>query len=425
MVPSSTFCILPWTHLFVSVEGRFYPCCRCVDAELPNVDPSGMPFIFADQASVQTAWNSKYMRNLRRDMLSGRRPLPCKNCYAVEDLGIESDRLRLNKLYDRYLDSPEFHPSEDGSAPLKVKTLDLRLSNLCNLRCRMCSPRASRALSQEFRDLYNIRSDVGRPNTGWAGTVDAMAMIEELGSQVDEIQFAGGEPLLIPEMYDILERFVISGHASKISLAYITNLTTISPLVRELWPQFKSVRLSISLDGYQSVNSYIRYPSEWVRMHDNLHVIDQNFRALNCISARIFTAVQLYNIFSLEKLLDYVFTEFTNIDPLPNLIIVREPRCFDVQVLPRDLKVLMTTRYRDYKRFKRGMWLERASANQVTDFEAKLEAVLRHMNEADASHRLMEFYERTARHDQYRGQAAREMLPELAPLLMRGSSAKG
>src|SRR6185295_13957665 len=102
-----------------------------------------------DENGIETAWNSGYMKTLRLDMLEGRRPKPCERCYLYEDLGMRSHRQSQNAQHAeeiaQYVDSTD----ADGAAPLALRSIDLRIGNLCNLRCRMCSPQSSKALIQE------------------------------------------------------------------------------------------------------------------------------------------------------------------------------------------------------------------------------------------------------------------------------------
>src|ERR1039457_5907343 len=159
MNPSPTFCPLPWMHVFVAADGIFYPCCRSVDAQTPNVDHLGKPQRFHSGESIVTAWNSDFMRAVRTDMLAGRRPPACAGCFAVEDLGGESDRQMINRLYPQYVREALSAAVDDGRIECKPRTLDLRVGNICNLQCRMCSPRLSKGLLNEFKMLHGLSDD--------------------------------------------------------------------------------------------------------------------------------------------------------------------------------------------------------------------------------------------------------------------------
>lgn len=154
--PSRTFCILPWVHIFADEAGTLYPCCRSVDTQLPNVDESKRPYRIQDENGVTDGWNSTYMRTLRLGMLAGERPSPCDRCYAIEDSGITSYRQTVNAQYAERIPELVAGTSAAGEAPHHFLSFDLRLGNLCNLRCRMCSPQSSKALIQEFASYFEV-----------------------------------------------------------------------------------------------------------------------------------------------------------------------------------------------------------------------------------------------------------------------------
>ena len=151
---SPTFCVLPWMHVFADEQGAMYPCCRSVGEAPPNATPAGDVYRVHEDGGLEAAWNSAYMRGVRADMLAGRRPQPCARCYMYEDLGMHSHRQDQNDRYADRLVSLAGATAADGSAPLTLTSLDLRLGNTCNLRCRMCSPQSSKALVGEFAAAY-------------------------------------------------------------------------------------------------------------------------------------------------------------------------------------------------------------------------------------------------------------------------------
>jgi sulfatase maturation enzyme AslB (radical SAM superfamily) len=268
--------------------------------------------------------------------------------------------------------------------------------------------------------LYNLSDESklvkAAKDSDWIDTRILLELFERFAPELDELHFAGGEPFLISAMFDVLRYLVDRGLASRISLAYVSNLTAFPEALRDLWPHFKGVRLSVSLDGHERVNSYIRFPSVWKSLQANLRTVDSDANTLNFKTLRFYTTVQVYNVFSLPDLFDYIFETFSLFDPFPNLIIVQEPSCFDIQVLPQQLKSAITARYHDYIESRSAVWRSRASTSHISEFTTKLEGVIRHMNEFDASFRIPEFVRRTNLHDAYRQQRASELIPELLPL---------
>jgi hypothetical protein len=357
-------------------------------------------------------------------MLAGRRPAPCRGCYMYEDLGTESDRQILNRIYDHYIPDAIAHSSEDGCSQASIRTVDIRLGNQCNLRCRMCSPRVSRALLDEFTKLHRIPEHGAYvqavQNMDWFESDDFFAIFEQSAAEMEELHFAGGEPLLIHRMFDILRTLIELGRAGKIGLSYISNLTVIPKDLYELWPEFRTVQIAASLDGQGQVNSFIRFPANWEQLEANLKTLDRDANHLNCSHLKFNTTVQIYNIFSLPALFEYIFDTFQNFEPFPNLIILRQPTCFSIQTLPPELKTEAISRLRAFIPQHERTWRSRAKDNQVEAFRSKVEAIIRHMESTDRSREIPEFVRRSEFHDRYRGQRAAEIVPELAGLLREG-----
>lgn len=417
--PSGSFCVLPWMHLFADERGVMYPCCRSVGSLLPNVDDDGRVLRIHDENGIESAWNSGYMKTLRVDMLEGRRPKPCERCYLYEDLGMRSHRQSQNAQHAeeiaRYVDATE----ADGAAPLALRSIDLRIGNLCNLRCRMCSPQSSKALIQEWAALYGVKSDHQAfdelRTLDWFSTESFWRVFESHTQDVERLHFAGGEPLLVPEMFDFLERLVAGGRAGRIMLSYNTNLTLLPPRIYELWPHFRKVRVTASIDGFGGVNSFIRHPSRWEQIDANLKRLDADSERLNCGGGLgINTTVQLYNVFRLDELLEYAATSFTNFEA-PNLSVLTYPEHFNIRILPREMKERAAAKLQQFMaRFDR--WPERWHGRQLDELRAAVDGIVTHMMEADHTAALGEFRRWSDHQDHFRGQSAMAVIPELAPL---------
>ena len=154
---SKVFCMLPWVHMHLWPNGDTYPCCLA---------ESRMPVGNSHKNSLQELWNNKNMRNLRNNMLQGRESLECRRCYEQEDSGLETLRTSSNKEFAHHWWKVE-ETEEDGSAGMvNMAYLDIRFSNLCNLRCRTCGPNFSTSWYDDHVKLYG---DPGIPKLMKAG----------------------------------------------------------------------------------------------------------------------------------------------------------------------------------------------------------------------------------------------------------------
>lgn len=429
--PSQTFCILPFLHLFVDERGMLYPCCRSVDTLRPNVDGRRKPLRIYDPEPLETAWNSQYMKQLRRDLVAGRRPAPCRRCYAYEDLGVKSHRQSANPENHHHLAGILNRLRDDGSLPLDLKSVDIRLGNHCNLRCRMCSPTSTKALIGEWKKLHGW--DESHPyiaevrHLDWYAQEEFWRSLEGHAENVERLHFAGGEPLLIDSMFRFLERLVTAGASRRITLSYNTNLTLLPPQVFDLWPRFAGVKVTVSVDGHGEVNSFIRYPSDWQTLDRNLVCLDNNARRLNCSDLSFNTTVQVYNVLRLTELLDYTLARFQKFEPVPNLSLLSQPSCFSIQALSPELKSVAARRLRTWLEKTRARPPERLSPRWLGKVESRIEGIVRHMEQRDRSWEIAEFQRRNGVHDQARKQRLLDVLPELEPLMKarQGESTHG
>lgn len=300
-----TFCILPFVHLYSSTNGELRPCCISESFDdKPNI-----------REGIESAFNSKEMKNLRKDMMNGVRNKVCDVCYKQEDLSLESSRDRFNKgLEFKQYEMPEV--GEDFSVPSDFQYIDIRFSNLCNFKCIMCTHEFS---SQWYEDmgfsLYDP-SEYQRNNTKIINISDNILdeLIPHL-SKLKRIYFAGGEPLIMKENYNLLS-FLIKNNPSDISLHYNTNLSTLSyqgKSYMKLWEKFKRVHLAISCDGIGKVGEYQRVGFKTKKLMKNISEIKKLFICSDVSdNTNKFTfgfqyTVTPINVYHIFDFMDYMF----------------------------------------------------------------------------------------------------------------------
>ena len=150
---------------------------------------------------------------------------------------------------------------------------------------------------------------------------------------LEEIYFTGGEPLLIKEYSQLLEALIHQGRSSGITLKYSTNLTQVPDKILNNWTQFKHVQLNVSIDAFQKLNHYIRYPSNWTEITNNLVKIE-SFKQSHSVSLQIHCTVQMYNILRLREFLLWIKKRNYSL----HLNFLNEPRFLNICVLPKNLK---------------------------------------------------------------------------------------
>ena len=135
------FCPAPWINISTDVNGSIRPCCRYEQPERQVTYK--MPWMY-DSGDLTDLYNNEKLEKLRLAFLQGEKPDECNWCWTEEKLGIRSFRqIYIDRKYDIDFEEVQQTP----------KILDLKLSNVCNLKCRMCGSRASSSIAKEQNNL--------------------------------------------------------------------------------------------------------------------------------------------------------------------------------------------------------------------------------------------------------------------------------
>ena len=264
---SKTFCMMPWIHMHAFADGRVYPCC---------FGDYHMPMGNLRDNTMEEVWNNEEYRNLRLNMLNNKPSAACKKCYEQEGSSIFSLRNSINQSHGKYVDEVEL-TKEDGTHPeFKLRYWDVRFSNLCNFSCRSCGPVFSSNWYKEHVKMFGRKPDVDGKELSvveYAGRskYDIWEQMQPHIPYLDQVYFAGGEPLIMEEHYMLLEKLIEIGKTD-INLQYNTNFSELSfkkKDVIELWKHFKNVNVGASLDGMWERGELMRKGQDWNQVIDN------------------------------------------------------------------------------------------------------------------------------------------------------------
>jgi len=289
-------CILPWISIETTPTGKVRPCCLYTQ-ELPDID--------LNTHTLQDAFESKPMRDLRRSFRRGEKPAGCERCWMEEDAGKKSKReYMLEKFKHEVVD----YSNNSGTS---LKFLDLKLGNICNLKCRICGTWSSSKWGQEELDYYPNGGEVQRQwikqgqwprknRTFWEH-------MDELLPHIKFFEFTGGEPFLIKQHFDLLQRAVDAGYAKDIDIHYNTN-TTKFPAQHELWKHFKHVQIAFSVDNTGKRFEYERFGAKWRTANTNIKKINNLRDSGYPISTQLCCTWNLQNIYYMEEILTWAHT---------------------------------------------------------------------------------------------------------------------
>jgi len=403
-VKSATFCPYPWLHLMTQPTGDLSFCCV---AKGSLVSPDGDP-CRADRDSLEDVWNGPAMREVRRAMLEGRQVKECSHCYYQESVADEI-RARVDRSVETgfRVEGPPVY-------------LDFRLGNLCNLKCRMCQPFNSSQLYAEYAKIREAHPEfesfikpyawgsLGIDMPNWYDDPAFVGAVEKWLPQVVKMYFTGGEPVLIPRVYWILEKAIEFGVAAGMEVVFNTNCVQIKPRFLELLSHFKKVILCASIDGHGKVQEYIRYPSKWETIERNLRTYCQS---ADIDILMVTPVVQLYNVYYLTELLEFTerLIDETGRRIEFEMLILDYPQVLDIRLLPDSNRAQCARRIEDWMSISRHLMVAPKFANDIRG----VLNILRGPRLDGWERWMKDFHEYTGYFDRQRGVRLDTELPEL------------
>ena len=267
------FCTAPWTHTYVSPQGERRLCCASREEatfQKQYIDIGEDNNAEFNPSTLDEHWNSEYMRNIRKDILAGKKIPQCDVCNN-QILNLHTYKQYFTQtLFPHKIQDIIDNTDETGHTNLHPISYDYRISNLCNFKCRMCGEQLSSSWETEKREHNKLNYDVDkwmRPEVRKQVSKFQTEVLEtELQQAVDrgdieEIYWVGGEPLMWKRHWTVMDQLVTTGQSNDVIIRYNTNLSRIHYNKYELYPmlgKFKRVNVCASIDGVGEVGEYIR-----------------------------------------------------------------------------------------------------------------------------------------------------------------------
>jgi len=334
---SKTFCMMPWVHMHTWPAGTTYPCCMA-DPDLPIGDTKTQ--------SLQEIWNSSQLRKIRLNMLQDKKSPECRRCYELEENGMWTLRNSSNENFQHHWNKVE-STSDDGSAgDVNMAYMDIRFSNLCNLKCRSCGPQFS---SSWFEDHKLTHGDPGHPKILKVrdNMLEFMDELDPLLKTVERVYWAGGEPLITEEHYQILDKW-IEMNKHDVRMDYTTNFTQMhykKKTAFEYWNAFEHVRVAGSLDANHTRGEYLRKNMDWKQVVQNRRDM---IKQCPHVYFELTPTVSVYNVFNLpdfhKEWIEEGLVEPANI----RINILLDPTYMRLQILNPEQKDQIKQKYQQH-----------------------------------------------------------------------------
>jgi MoaA/NifB/PqqE/SkfB family radical SAM enzyme len=162
----------------------------------------------------------------------------------------------------------------------------------------MCNPENSHLIDKEYRKIGIVSS---KPNVQ-KKHVTGFEIIEF--ENLKKLYIAGGEPTVMTEMYDFLDRCIATKNTQH-EILVNTNGTKLSDKFKKQLKHFTNLQFIFSIDGFEDINRYIRWPSNWKHIIENWKYLRDHGHKIT-----VNTAASIYNIDSLSVLFEFIDKNF-------------------------------------------------------------------------------------------------------------------
>jgi len=400
---TDVFCILPWVHFHALPNKKVLPCCMA---------ESNLPVSTTDSESIIAMMNTAEYKELRKNMLNGIPTSTCNRCYDLEKVGQWSLRQSHNTVRgEKNLDLVNDTDDDGTIKNFKLEYMDIRWSNICNMKCRSCGPEFSSLHAKEYLDkkadkeklkqYFNMDDIVVTSNKGNKFFKNLKPYLKD----VEEVYFAGGESLITPEHYQTLDEWIAQGKTD-IDLTYTTNFSVFKfkdKNVIDYWKKFKSVQIFASLDGMGKVAEYLRSGTEWKEIENNIKMIKKEAPH---VKFHITPTISIWNVYHFPEFFEYMIKK-GYIDPTDGnslrLNMLTHPWWANVGILPefyKDRLYLKWDKIRKNQSYHRTIINSAAVVQEAFKSETRIEG-------------LKEFFDIQFETDKMRKEKLFKAIPEL------------
>lgn len=405
MSDKKPLCMIPWVHLHTWPNGNVYPCC---------ITPMEHIAGNLNDNTLEEVFNSDLMKNLRVDMMNGVKSESCERCWKQEENGGHSMRMRANDSWKHLVDDSLSRTDADGSVEeMKLPYWDFRFSNICNFKCRSCGPQLSTGWYPDTKKIAVI--ETGRSflpdDVPKKQHYDLWEQIEPHFEYVEEIYFAGGEPLIMEEHYRILKKLDEMGRHD-VKLRYNTNFSEMRYKdlhVLDFWPKFKHIEVGASIDGMRDEGEYIRSGFKWEQFVSNREEMKKKcphvYFYITCTTSiqNAYHVVPFHLALFDEGLIDNLDKFFCNI--------LQEPPKLDINILPDHHKEVLKTVYENHVEYLK----KHKAPNAARGFSSLISQLMRPCDKSDEYLNQFGYFTRTL--DSVRDENWCETFPQMKDLI--------
>jgi len=398
LIKSDQFCMIPWIHMHGFPDGRAYPCCLS-EPQHPIGD--------LKKNTMREIWNQDPLKQMRVNMLNNKPCKECTKCYEQEKSNLFSMRESSNKNFGHLVKLVDDTKPDGTQEDFKLRYYDIRFSNLCNFACRTCGSIFS---SNWFKDEKAAGWDPQHPMVMYAGKDehDMWEQMQEHIPHLEQIYWAGGEPLIMKEHWKVLDELV-KRKMFHVRLIYNTNFSELKFKGRdvlEMWKLFDCVSVGASLDGNYERGEYIRKGQNWKETVENRERMLQICPNVDFYVSSTVSMMNVLHITDFHK----EWVELGLLRPMDwNINILQHPFRYRVDVLPQHLKEQAKAKLEEHIK-----WLE--PLDTLSRATSGYKGIINFMMQQDGTNQLSEFFRNNNTIDRVRNEDFFKVFPELIDL---------
>ena len=372
---ASLHCINLEQGLRINTNGECTSCCL----QTVNYKNENNETLNIRKNTFDEIINSSSAKQIRENLKQGKRDINCRQCWSLEDAGLQSKRLLDNH-----------HRAGEGLL------LDLCMGTTCNIKCRTCGPESSAQWNKEYWDINKGYNEISsyKDYKGFLKTFndafDEDSLVwKELENNKKDIRWIdmyGGEPMMMKKQWKFLEQLIEDDLAKNISLHYNTNGTIWDDEKYNILKEFKHISIDFSIDGIKDRYEFMRHPAVWEEVIQNMETI-KNIKDFKC---QIAHTVSTLNVWYINE----IYMWFKGWDIYLNM--VHGPPEYNISNIPEDIKKVIT---------------------EKIGIKEKYQPVLDFMNSKITNFNFQSFIDKTKQHDDYRGENYNDIFPEFSDVL--------
>ena len=406
---SKTFCVMPWVHFHVTQYGTVTPCCQA-----PWQEEEAFGNI--NKQSIKEIWQGEKIKTFRKNILAGKIDKRCESCFIREKEGFTSLRKITNHKYRHKSELVLSTNKQGGIENTMPVYFDIRFSNVCNLKCRICGPWSSSSWFNDAVALGMVKAESKPLTYSFENSEIFFDQFKELIGSLEELYFAGGEPIVMEEHYKVLNLLIEHGKTD-VRLTYNSNFSSFNYQkynVIDLWKKFPKISIAASLDASEKRGEFLRKNLDWKTVVENRKLM---MLELPHVEFVVSATLNIYNVLHLPDFhKDWVNQGLIQVeDFIPTLLVT--PKELSVRILPKKFKEKAILNYSEHLK-----WIKlTASKNEEKRLYmiVQFENIIKALQTSHEKESIELFIRKSEAVDKIRNEKTIAIFPELKELFSK------